>query len=322
VVSLVASLFVALYKAMDNITVHVFIVNENKFITALSFLVVGAWTGVIVGFVLALVAGRLVDPEFRGLTVSNSVMHWRAAVAGLLGAVSTMFILWGNQYGDPSAMIALANSTLIYTAIWEVATKQLSFRRIVWPLLLVFLGSSLAAYTGSVSVTLAGVVLVAILSNGFGAVGELVEQKGVQHSDGVSMYLWRFLWLAVGGTLLAFAGAYATGELPLLWSMLAMALGAVWWIVLLMIAVFFGLGLKLTLKRDNPVSVVLLATTFQVLIGYPITFIGDILWPGAFGELPSDPQIWLVRSVGAAFLLIGLGKLRKLEFQLKLRKEV
>lgn len=307
---------------MDNITVHIFIINENKFITALSFLVIGAWTGVIVGFGLTHVAGRLVDPEFRGITVSNSVMHWRAAIAGLLGAVSTMFFLWGNQYGDPSAMIALANSTLIYTAIWEVATKQLSLRRIVWPLLLVFLGSSLAAYTGSVSVTLAGVVLVAILSNGFGAAGELVEQKGVQHSDGVNMYLWRFLWLAVGGTLLALAGSFVVGELPLLVTMIDIALRAVWWISILMIFVFFGLGFKLTLKRDNSVSVVLLATTFQVLISYPITFIGDILWPGAFGALPSDPQIWLIRCIGAAFLLIGLGQLRKLEFQLKLRKEV
>lgn len=320
VVSIIASLFSAIYKAMDNITVHNFIVHENKLMVALAYLVVGAWTGVFMAFVLAQMIGQYVDPSFRGIVLSNSVMHWRAAIAGFFGAVGTMFVLWGNQYGDPSAMIALTNSTIVFTVCFELATKRLSFERIAVPNALIFVGASLSAFTGSVAITLAGVVLVAILSNGFGAVGEIVEQRGVQRSDGVSMYFWRFLWLATTGTLMAFAIAVTTGQLVLLVDLVSGALIYLWWIALLMIFVFFGLGLKLTLKKDYPVSVVLLATTVQVLLGYPLTILGDQVWPGVFGHLPTDTWVWVVRVVGASLLLVGLTKLRKLEFQLKFTK--
>lgn len=318
VMSLVASFFIALFRTMDNVTMHSFILADDPVVAVLAYLVVGGWTGVLVGISLASTVGRLVDPNFRGISFSNNVMHWRAGLAGLAGAASTMFVLWGNQFGDPSGIIALANTTLVYTLAFELLTKKLSFGRIATPTILVFLGSSLAAFTGSVIVTLWGFLLVAVFSNGFGAVGELIEQKGVQVSDGVNMYLWRFLWLAASGTVLAFVITSLTGQVPHLLTTMSLALRYVWWIVLLMICVFFGMGLKLTLKKDNSVSVILLATTAQVVLGFPLTWFGDLVSPGIFGPIPTDLTTWLVKIGGAALLLVGLMKLRKLESSLKL----
>jgi len=51
-----------------------------------------------------------VDPEFKKLQLNRKALNINAIIAGTISAGSTLFLLWGNQLGDPSVLIALGNA--------------------------------------------------------------------------------------------------------------------------------------------------------------------------------------------------------------------
>ncbi len=204
VLSLLAAVFSAVFKSMDNITVHNIAIAQDGLTAAFAYLVVGGWTGFVSGLIFSLLVGkRLVDPDFNGLVFRNRVMHKQALIAGVISAGSTLFLLWGNQLGDPSVLIALGNGVIVYTALYDVFTKQASGRLLLVPIVMVIVGGALAAFSGSFYVTALGIVMVTLVSNLLAAFSEVVEQKGAKASDGVNLFVWRFFWLASTGTILA-----------------------------------------------------------------------------------------------------------------------
>jgi hypothetical protein len=313
-VALVAAGFTTIFKAMDNITVHNFVTAEDGLTAAFSYLIVGGWTGVVFGLVFALTMGKkLLDQDFNGLVVRNKTMHWQAIIAGVISAASTLFLLWGNQLGDPSMLIALGSGTIVYTSIYDVATKQAKAANLAPPVLLVLAGSILATFGGSLGVTLTGLLLVVVLSNGLDALSKISEQKGARASDGVNFFLWRFFWLALSGTIMAIVVSGIRGYSSMLQETVLQATRYVPFIALTMLFVFFGIGLKLVAMKKSAVSVVLIVLTAQIILGYPITMLGEYISPGLFGIVPKEPWIWGVRLAGAALIILAIEILRRQE---------
>ena len=310
--ALLAAVFTAIYKTMDNITVHNFIVADDGLTQAFSYLIVGGWTGVIFGLGFSLLLGRkIIDEDFNGLVFRNSTMHWQAINAGAISAGRTLFLLRGNQLGDPSMLIALGSGTIVFTSLYDVATKQAKFKDLAYPALLVLVGSALAAFGGSLVVTLTGILFVVFLSNGLSALSEIVEQKGVRASDGVNFFLWRFFWLATTGTILAIVVSGIRGYSGILLETVTSALKYIPFIALTMFFVFLGIGLKLVAKKFSAVSMVLIVLSAQIILGYPITLLGNWFFPGLFGEIPTEPWIWLIRLAGATLIIWAIQLLRK-----------
>lgn len=309
--ALLAAVFTAIYKTMDNITVHNFIVADDGLTQAFSYLIVGGWTGVIFGLGFSLLLGRkIIDEDFNGLVFRNNTMHWQAIISGTISAGSTLFLLWGNQLGDPSMLIALGSGTILFTSLYDVTTKQAKFKDLAYPALLVLVGSALAAFGGSLAVTLTGILFVVFLSNGLSALSEIVEQKGVRASDGVNFFLWRFFWLATTGTILAIIVSGIRGYLGVLLETVISALKYIPFIALTMFFVFLGIGLKLVAKKFSAVSMVLIVLSAQIILGYPITLLGNWFSPGLFGEIPTELWIWLIRLVGATLIIWAIQLLR------------
>lgn len=310
VLSLLVALCTAIYRSIDNLIVHNFITAEDALTAAFAYLMVGGWVGVVLGTIFSLFLGkRLIDPDFNRIVWNNRQMHRKAMICGSISAGSTLFILLGTQLGDPTALVALSTATLLYVAIYEAATKQINFKIIALPVVLGMAGACLAAWNGSLSVTVWGVLMVLIVSNGLGAFSEVIEKKGVQASDGVNFFIWRFVWLAATGTILALACSFLRGTTGLLVETLDLAISAIPIILLTMTAVFFGMGLKLTLKKKNAVSLVLLVSSVQVILAFPITLVGEWISPGIFGSATVGGSIWAVRLLGAAFLIWGIALL-------------
>jgi len=307
-----AAVFTAVYKTMDNITVHNYIVAKDQLTQAFSYLVVGGWTGVVFGLMFSLLFGkRFIDPDFNGLVFRNRDMHWQAMIAGVISAGSTLFLLWGNQLGDPSMLIALGSGVIVFTSLYDVMSKKAKASKLFYPAMLVVVGSALAAFGGSLKVTLTGVLYVVILSNGLAALSEVVEQKGVRASDGVNFFLWRFIWLASTGTVLAIVVSGLRGYSGMLLETVASGAKYIPFIALTMFFVFLGIGLKLVAKKSKAVSEVLIVLSIQMILGYPITVIGNRFKPGLFGEVPSQLWIWGIRLVGAILIIKAIQILRK-----------
>ena len=309
---LLVALFSAVYKSMDNIVVHNYITAEDGLTAAFSYLIVGGWTGVILGVVFSMMFGkRLIDKDFNGIVWNNRKMHLQALISGGISAGSTLFLLWGNQFGDPGALVALSTAVMVYTVAYDVATGQTKFRYIAAPMFGAMVGGALAAFSGSLAITATGILFVLVISNGLAAVSEVAEQKGARASDGVNLFIWRFFWLAATGTVIALVVSAARGYTDLLFATVSNAVNYIPFIGLTMFFVFLGIGLKLTLKKDNAVSVILLISSAQVVLAFPITIIGEWVKPGLFGGIPTDPLVWIVRFVGAGILVWSIFRLRE-----------
>ena len=307
IIATLAALFSAIYKSMDNVTVHNFITAEDDLTAAFSYLILGSWAGVFSSLLYAKLFGkRLIDEKFTKIVIKNQRMHIYAAVSGAISAGSTLFSLWGNQLGDPSMLVALGNAVIIYTLFFEVITKQMTLRYILFPALFVLIGSFMASFGGSIHITLKGILFVLVLSNGLTAVSEIVSQKGVRISDAVSFFVWRFFWLATTGTILALGVSIVRGTDYLLFKTLAEGISYLPWIIFTMFFVFLGIGMTNYAKKHISVTDVLLITSIQIIIAFPITLLGNKIWPGIFGEIPENGWLWMIRMVGATLMVLGI----------------
>jgi len=310
--ALFAAVFTAIYKVMDNITMHNFITASDSLTAVFVYLIIGAWTGLLSSLLFAVLFGkRLVDPDFSRLELNRKAFNKQAVIAGTISAGSTLFLLLGNQLGDPSVLIALGNAVIIYTLAYDAITKQVTINQIILPALLVIAGSMMASYSGSLEITLLGLLFVFVVSNGLTAFSEIVEQTGCRASDGVNFFVWRFLWLAITGTIIALIVSFIRGYLGLLLSCLVDGVQYIPWIALTMLFVFLGIGMKLVAKKNDAVSVVLIVYSVQMILSYPITLAGNWIIPGVFGQLPTDIWIWIVRIAGTILMIWGVYRLRK-----------
>lgn len=310
VIGSLAAFFMAAYRSLDNFIVHNLITAPDNLTAAFAYLIVGGWTGVTASLVFSKFLGRkLIDPEFTKLAIRNPKMHRQALISGGISAVSTLFLLLGNQLGDPSVLIALENLTVIYTLFYDTWKRQANLKQLLLPTTTAVIGGMMTAFNGSLSITALGLFYVLIMSNGLETLSQISQQRGVRCSDAVSFFIWRFFWLATIGTLLAIFVSVLRGYHSLLLATIEIGLTHLPWIFLTMFFVFLGMGLQLFLQKTQAISVVLLIFLTQVLFAYPITFLGNALRPGAFGTLPESVIIWLVRIIGALLIIFGVSKL-------------
>ncbi|MCE9541281.1 hypothetical protein K8R03_01830 [Candidatus Kaiserbacteria bacterium] len=311
---IVAALLSAVYRVMDNYTVHNLVVGPKGVTTAFAYLVIGACTAAIVIPVLTLIFGRFLDPHFKGFVWGNRHMHWNAFISGFFAAGSTLFLLWGTQYGDPGALAALTTPTIVFTGLYEILwARTLSMRAAVLPILAATVGSFCGAWNGSFGATLTGFVLVFVVSNIIGAAGEIRETNGVKAVNAMNLMVWRFIWLAVTATATALAVSFLSGQLEALQTQIHRSLtpASVSFIVVTFGFVFGGIGLKLVLKRDHAVSVILIVMSLQVFITSGAAWFGNWYYPGTFGDTAYPWWVWPIRLTGLILLTWGVYRVSK-----------
>jgi hypothetical protein len=168
------------------------------------------------------------------------------------------------------------------------------------------IGGMASAFNGSMVITGLGLFYVVIVSNGLSAYSEVIEQNGVRVSDSVNFFIWRFFWLAITGTAIAIVTSLVRGYSDLLAQTIYKSLVYLPWVIATMFFVFLGVGLKLYLKKTQAVSIVLLILSIQIILGYPITLIGNLIQPGIFGAIPDDIEIWSIRLIGSISIILGI----------------
>ena len=305
-IALLSAFFTAIYKTMDNITVHNYIVAPDGLTAAFAYLTIGGWIGVIFGIIFSLALGRKLDPDFKRVVFNNSQMHKRALICGFVGAIQTLFLLWGNQLGDPSMIIAMGSGVMLYTACYDLITKQTNIKQILLPTIVVILGSMMTTYGGSLAITALGFLFVVVIANGFEAAGEIYSQQGVRKSDSINFFLWRFFWIATIGTILAITVSAIRGMFPLYIQTMVSGIPYGIFIALTMFFVFLGIGLSFVAKKNDAITKVLIGRSPQIVLGFVFTWIGNWIFPGLFGSIPGNLIVWIVRAIGAILLVWGI----------------
>lgn len=313
-VLVVAAFITALYTINDSHIMHNIIVAADPFTAVMVYLTVGGWVGLGINWLLCQTpAGKIVDPSFTKIEGIGSKAQLSAILAGVIGAASTLFMLWGSQLYDPSVVLPLSNAAILFVVIWEVITGKEKFSIVAWPTLLVVCGAFLASVDVSSGfyISLAGLVILLFFKNIISAAGEILEQTGVVASNATSFNFWRFFWLTIAGTIIAVVVSAIRGTLGVYFATLTFVPVALPWILLTMVLVFFGQGLKNVAKKYTTVSRVTMVMTLPIILGAPLTLIVNGLWPGIFVEAPIEFAQWLTRFVGAVLIFWGISKLQK-----------
>ena len=183
------------------------------------------------------------------------------------------------------------------------------------PAILIIGGSFLASITqlrGKFTISLFGLLVMLIGRCGTDALERIIRQKGVRKSDPILFNFWRFLWLAIVGTIMSVGIALARGmgkELYLL--IKSTTISALPWILLTMSFVFLFNTFFHKAINTGAVSKVSMVVNFQIVLGIPITLIGNLIKPGIFGKISSEALVWIVRGAGGIFITYGVIRLRK-----------
>ncbi|MCL5011246.1 MAG: hypothetical protein M1127_03530 [Patescibacteria group bacterium] len=315
-IALIAALFTSLNAAIDNYIVRSVITSQDQITAASFYLVVGSWVYIICVLICNKIFGKQLDPEYPGFTFGTRNMHKYAALSGIFGATSTLFYLRGSQMLDPSLILILGCCAVFYMAMYDVIKKNIKGKNILLPASLVILGSIMASIqhiSDNIKITVWGVVLIAIVCSGLNAFGDGTRKKGVKSADAVTFSLWRFIWLSAVATILVPSLALIRGKFCDLLEMRSMLnLNAFVWIAITMVlASLYNVLSQKALKFES-LTVVFLLINSKIAMGVPITAIGNILSPGAFGNgIPEEWTSWAMRSAGAIVTFLGVFYLRK-----------
>lgn len=313
-VSLAAAVFGAFYLANDTFIMHQVILHEDSFTAVSAYLIFGGWVGTFCFLVYNALFGKWLDHNYPGFNFGTWKMQLLALVSGAIAASSTAFCLAGNQNLDPSLMTALSNLSILYLVLYDWVGRRIALVKIWLPALLVIGGSTLASVTrlaGGFEITFLGILILLIGRCGTDALERVVRQRGGKRSDAVTFTFWRMLWLTVSGTIFVTTIALARGTLISLVTLLR----AIWkpalpWVLLTMLFVFFFNTLFQKALKTGAISKVSMVVNLQTVLGVPLTLLANSLWPGIFGELPSDTTVWIVRLVGMVLIVWGIIRLR------------
>jgi hypothetical protein len=235
--------------------------------------------------------------------------------SGFLSAVTTFFSLWASQIVDPSVVVILANVSILYIVIYDIWQKQIEWKRILIPTILIIGGSIQASLESLSSFSDQRLWLgVALLVFGRGlpqALSQIIDQIGVTNReksqiDSVNRAFWRFCWLTIWGVAGVLLWVTVNGDFitfaERLWYFTQIA---VWPIVILMVIVTIGNAALMVARELGAASEVSLLVTIQVIAIIPITVLGDLWFPGIFGDVPQG-AIWLIRILGAIYVTVSV----------------
>jgi hypothetical protein len=312
VVLWLSALLMASYMINDTYIMQNVIRSTDPFSCVMAYLTLGSVVGLTINFFLChTLVGKWVDPSFERINWISGKAQWSAIITGVIGSITTLFLLWGSQIFDPSIVLPLSNLYILYVVIYDVLAGKVAFRNIWLPALLVVGGAMLFTFDfqAGVFVSITGLLVLLVCRNGLNALAKILEQKGAIASDAISFSFWRFFWLTVSGLVIVVVMTTVRGMWPEYLRALLTGLVGWKWVVLTMVLVFFATGFENFAKRYELVSVVVMVLTMPVVLGVPFTALINWFWPGTFVGVPTDYLGWLVRLVGAGLVFWGLYRL-------------
>lgn len=312
--SLVAAFFGSLYLANDTFVMHHLIKSEDQFTAVSVYLVLGSWVIMFSTLVYNAVLGRRLDKDYRGFSFGDKKMQFHSILCGVVGSVSTLFCVMGNQKLDSSLVTSLSNVAILYIAFYDTATKRISLREILFPILLVIVGTFLVSMDGKFKVSWIGILILVLLRSSTDATEKIFRQRGVRGSDSVTFNLWRSFWFTIASTVImisiecmrGFAGQFFELFVVVGSSILA-------WIFMSLtgLCVFFCFVYVNKAIQIGAVSKVCVVTSAEIIFGIPVILVVNYFWPGSLGEIPASVSVWICRCVGAVVIGVGIYKINK-----------
>ncbi len=307
---ILAAILTVLYYLADSFTTRHIIKSDNKFLGMLTYLVLGSSVGLVINFLLCQTAlGKIVDPKFTSISAISSTVLIYAIYAGIAGAVLTAAYLWAFKLSiDPALVVPLSSLVILYVAFYEVIRNSVQIATVIWPIAFVLLGIFLGLFNGESNKkkVLQSVFLILIVFNLCKAFNDIIMVKAVRMSDGVTFGFYRFLFLTIFAWLFSLVVVVLQKKIKLFMYTIYKNLSSLLVISLIMIVVFVSGGL------NNRGAAATDATTLNIISSVPslliviLSALVNKVRPNTFNEDNVDRKRWVMRFVGAFFMIVGV----------------
>lgn len=253
--------------------------------------------------------GYTLDPDFDRLRLLPKKPMFYIVLAGVFAGISTLsyYILVGSS--DASTVLPYGQLVIIYLLIGDlVAEKDTPTIIEIQSIISILFGVLLVGATpGGFDVMTLLMVLGPL--NVSSALVTYYQRKTKRYEirpglrvDSLNMRVWSLLVLNLVMSLftIPFMGpttwqSMLEGFVPLLGFMIGGSLG-----------IFLSVVMYVRALGRGSMAVVKSLSSISVVLGIPVTVIGNLLIPGAFGVLDADAFMWSLKMFGVILVMIGV----------------
>jgi uncharacterized membrane protein len=253
--------------------------------------------------------GYNLDPDFGRVQVLPKRPTAYLLIAGSLAGVSTFFYYYLASITDASVVLPYGQLVIVYLLIGDLLAEK---------------DTPTIIEVQSIFSVLIGVLLIGVMPGGFDVPTLLIvllpmnvssafftyyQRKTKRYEirpglrvDSLNMRLWSLLFLN-----LSFSAISMPLMDPATWNTIAATFSS---LVLLMVgssvATFLSLVMYVRALGRGSMSVVNSLSAVSVVLGIPLTLLGNLLIPGAFGSISSDIFLWTLKILGIGLVIIGI----------------
>ncbi|MFX0107952.1 MAG: Lrp/AsnC ligand binding domain-containing protein [Candidatus Hodarchaeota archaeon] len=280
------------------------------------------WTSFLVTFILVAVLsiryktgektralGYSLDPDFGRIRILPKKPTIYLLLAGIFAGVSTFFYYFLASATDASAVLPYGQLVIVYLLFGDLASEKDTPTIIeVQSIMSVVIGVLLIGVTpgGFDFITLIIVLIPMNISSAFYTYYQRktkrFEIKAGLRVDSLNMRLWSLLFLNLSFSLFALPIM-----MPTTWEAMLHSFTSLFWIMVgSSVTIFISIVMYVRALGRGSMSIVNSLAAVSVVLGIPLTLIGNLLIPGGFGALSSDPFLWVMKILGVALVMIGV----------------
>jgi len=253
--------------------------------------------------------GYSLDPDFGKLRVLPRRPMLYLLASGASAGLSTFFYYFLASTTDASVVLPYGQLVIVYLLLGDLLAEK---------------DTPTIIEIQSITSVVIGVLLIGATPGGFDLLTLLVvlgpmnissalytyyqrktkrfEMSPGLRVDSLNMRLWSLLFLNGFFSLMSFFAMDASS-----WLLMFETFSSLLWIMVASsVATFLSLVMYVRALGRGSMAVVNSLSAVSVMLGIPVTVIGNLVIPGAFGSLTSDMFLSVLKMFGVGLILIGL----------------
>ncbi|MBE0527154.1 MAG: hypothetical protein IH631_09445, partial [Candidatus Thorarchaeota archaeon] len=253
--------------------------------------------------------GYNLDPDFDRLRLLPKKPMLYLLASGFFAGISTLsyYILIGNA--DASSVLPYGQLVIVYLLMGDLlAEKDTPTIVEIQSIVSILFGALLIGSTPS-GFDIVSLIIVLGPMNISAAFVTYYQRKTKRYEirpglrvDSLNMRVWSLLVLNSVMTLLIIPIMPADSLqvmienfFPLLWMMIGSS-----------VTIFLALIMYARALGKGSMSVVNSLSAISVVLGIPVTLIGNFIIPGGFGNIETDPFMWILTIFGIILVMMGI----------------
>ncbi|MFX1297158.1 MAG: EamA family transporter [Promethearchaeota archaeon] len=312
ILPLISAVFTAVYVAMDKY--YLSIISPDPY----AYCFLSMWIGLIATTLFMVVMripfrkkqliGTYIDPNFQGFIVPKGKLLLLLLIAGLSSAISTITYFYIVGVSSPSLVLPFTQIVIVYLIVSEsLSYKETPTAIEIQSIIMILIGVFLMATT-ELSIDWITILLVLGPYN----ISLMIFTIALRHAkrmlyhnrknDSLNLRFWSMIFntLLIAVLIIPFISSKFYDGLAVLNSFVVV------FIIITMLIATFSYITYIRALGIAKMSIVNAIISFSIVLGIPITIIGNLFYPGAFGSTAFTPIFWLFKSLGVLLILIGI----------------